>query len=160
MSALLHFCPQSQVSSIRYVGVHTPEDVETVLAELSSKGAYESCLRFYIDLSEVTSCKLEKAGMRQLQHSLARFARTRHNPDNMPLLMAYFAPTSPAQQVGRICTGQWNLNPDFISMTSDLQSDCAVFLNMKLSHLNAADRSDYVRLGQYRNGAGAELQVN
>lgn len=144
MAALMHIEPDIETVFIRYEGHHTAEDVNRVYDELDRNACSHPFVRFFVDLSPVTSHALSDDDLRQLQGRLTVCAKTRTVAAPQPLLLAYYAPTAPAQQVGRICTGRWNLHPNFISITSHLASDCAILLNMPAAAVADRDMLPYV----------------
>lgn len=128
MAALVHFSPAQQMCFVRYQGAHCVDDVKLVFDELDSQTQYNSCFRFLIDLSLVTSCQIDKADLRLLQGRIEGYARALANPERHPLMLAYYSPNRAAREVAKACTGQWNLNRFFVSMTSAQLADCTLFL--------------------------------
>ncbi|CUH83206.1 hypothetical protein [Thalassovita mediterranea] len=143
MAALIHFAHPLELVFIRYEGHHTAQDADRIYDALEGTLSEAPYSKFFVDLSGVTSSALCPDDLRHLQRRLTVCASARRQQGPSPLMMAYFAPTAPAQQVGRICTGRWNLHPDFISATSHLRQDCAILLNVPEAALAELDTLPY-----------------
>ncbi|MCG7492207.1 hypothetical protein [Thalassobius sp. Cn5-15] len=146
MAALFYIAHDLDTVLVRYTGHHIAADVDKVYDELERNTECSHCVRFYVDLSGVTSHALNREDLISLNARVTECAASRTITEPHPLLLAYYAPTLPAQQVGRACTGRWNLHPDLVCMTSALRKDCATFLHVDLASLQAAERSVFYSL--------------